>query len=146
MFLRDFGLAFAAASCIGLLVWYGRRVSLQSKASSVDARRYPELANFAPDEKERLLVAADRQAFAGWRFAIPPLYYASVMAAAIAASQTWCEARAPFRSIWSSFGLGVLIVLLGTFLGRRHEMSRIRRFLRPPLSGPSSKNPSKGAN
>jgi hypothetical protein len=140
MFLCYFGLVFAPASCVTFLVWYGRRVSLDSMASSVDARRYPELARFPSDERERLLLAADRQAFAGWRFAIPPLYYAAIMAAAIAAVETGREVRAPFRSIWSSFGLGMLIVLLGTFLGRRLEMGRIRRFLRLRLTDPNAKN------
>jgi hypothetical protein len=62
------------------------------------------------------------------------------MATAFAAAHTWREAGAPFGSIWGSLGLGVLIVLLGTFLERRLEMRRIRKFLPPPLTDPNSEN------
>lgn len=133
MFLCDFGLVFVPALCVSVLVWYGRRVSLGSMASSVGARRYPELAGFPSDDKERLLRAADRQAYAAWRFAIPPIRYAAIMAASIAAVKAG-------RDVWSSFGLGMLIALLGTFLGRRLEMGRIRRFLRLPLTNSKLRN------
>jgi hypothetical protein len=91
LFVRDFCLGFVVTSGVALVIWLGRVVSLDGNASSVGRKHFIELSKLSEDDQERILHAADRQAFSGWRFAVLPSAYAALLSGSIAASRTLQE-------------------------------------------------------
>ena len=122
---------FVAAIIVVPLVQWGRHISLGGNAALfIGSRSFAELSSFSKEEQERLLHAADREAFPGWRFFLPTLIYALVFSGGIAIATTLPKVATLPYSFWVSGGVGILFVGLGGWLAGRLEARSIRRYLK----------------
>ena len=127
-FLSEFLLMFGIAGVVYPLIGIGRIISLQGNASSIGPRSFSELNSLPEDEQKRLLHAADRKAFPGWRCLIPIVANSVIFSSSVAVALTLSRVGA-VNSEWTSLGVAAVVFCLGMWILRRFEAKRIRPFL-----------------
>jgi hypothetical protein len=127
--ISDFCIGFVPTAIVFSLVSLGRILSLDSNASTVTAKNFPELPNLSVSEQKRLLHAADRRAFAGWRSFIPAVTYAALLSGSIALPRLLQRIGMIPGSLWAPSAIAILFMAAGLWICRRLEVRRIRPFL-----------------
>jgi hypothetical protein len=130
MLLKEFFMSFSTLGTFLSLIWVGRVVSLSGNASLVKPTRFPLLANLSANDQRRILHAADRQAFAGWRSCLPALGYALCVSLGIVSARALEHSGVLAGSVWLALLAGALIAAFVMALFRGLEVRRMTPFVR----------------
>jgi len=125
----DFFVLFIITSVVSIAIWLGRKISLDANASCVSPKHFFELSRFSKTDQKRILQAADRHAFSGWRFAAIPLAYAALISGSIALTRTFHSIGIFRDSIWVLACVPIIFAILGVWIENRLEIKRLRPFL-----------------